>query len=59
MVAVSMLLVVFLMVPLMSDTLDPDPPAVRVSPEDNTTFDQLKRVDDGTVPFTPSNGTVV
>jgi hypothetical protein len=60
MVAVSILFVVFLMVPAMGDTLDPDPPAVRVNPEDSTTFDQLKRVDAGTVlPFTPSIGTVV
>jgi hypothetical protein len=59
MVAVSILLVVFLIVPAIGDTLEPDPPAVRVSPEDNTTLDQLKRVDAGTVPFTPSTGTVV
>jgi hypothetical protein len=59
MVAVSILFVVFLMVPAMGDTLDPDPPAVRVSPEDNTTFDQVKTVDAGTVPLTPSTGTVL
>jgi hypothetical protein len=59
MVAVSMLLVVFLMVPLIGDTLEPDPPAVRINPEDKVTFDQLNKPEEGTVPFTPSTGTVV
>ena len=58
-VAVSILLVVFLMVPLIGDTLEPVPPAVSINPGVNTTLDQLNKVDAGTVPFTPSTGTVV
>ena len=59
MVAVNILLVVFLMVPLIGETLEPVPPAVSVSPGVNTTLDQLNKVDAGTVPFTPSTGTIV
>jgi hypothetical protein len=59
MVAVNILLVVFLIVPNMGDTLLADPPAVRIKPVDRVTDDQLNKVLAGTVPFTPSTGTVV
>jgi hypothetical protein len=52
-------LVVFLIVPNIGDTLVADPPAVSVNPGESVTEVQLNKVEDGTVPFTPSTGTVV
>ena len=49
----------FLIVPLIGETFVPEPPAVRMRPVDNVTFDQVNSVEEGTVPFTPSIGTVV
>ena len=39
--------------------MEADPPAVKVSPLDSVTELQVNKVDEGTVPFTPSTGTVL
>ena len=59
MVAVSILLVVFLIFAVIGDALLPDPPEVKVNPLESVIEFQLNKVLAGTVPFTPSTGTVL
>ena len=49
----------FLIVPLIGETFEPVPPAVKARPLDKVTLDHENSVVEGTVPFTPSTGTVV